>query len=193
MINPEALIFSKSSSETTQETPKQPIDTELGRIVADHTLVVIERWPDQIFSFSDQNIVGTGVIPANRLTRVRTVINTIASAEPDAIEKSPQETTDEALKSITGYLISGVIFAGEKIPRQEIIQPTIVLGLLEVMLQNTNDPIHQAIKQLERRYSDKLAPHDLAELRRDVLLVGKKTSIVRIYKEAITMQRKATS
>lgn len=184
-MNHEVIAEPEYSTPIASGELSSKFSEDIGAVVLGSTTEVVEQWQDVQFEFSDRNIIGNGVIAANRLSRVRSVIHTVAERFPDAIEKHEDEPVIDALKSVNHYMRTAIVINGKKITRNKALPTSTALKQIETRLSNVNHPLFQATEQIKKQYVEQLSPAEIDELCSDILLVGQKHSIVAMYKQTV--------
>jgi hypothetical protein len=140
-----------------------------------------ERWPDQIFVFGKNGLLGNELLylPADPKSRLRSM----AGALSDGSDNLNHLTLKKSLGDINTYLNSpSPLKVGEKsLSFRAAMHPIIPLSIIESFWEIENHPVWQALCQVREQYYAQLGPIAMAQLAEDTILSTQPALIRRMY------------
>ncbi len=156
------------------------------------------RYKDYDLVIGRTALIGGGAIQASEVTRIAAVLRSVRAVAPESIEEpqgSGQKTAsaETKLRTAQRFLAADVAVdrAGTTLKRSEILPPAKLTAAILGQLEESNDPIIQAIEHVNREYQNNFSDAQLDRLRQDLILTAKKDTVAVIYERYSAKLQKA--
>jgi len=139
-------------------------------------------WPDQVYEFSENQLLGNDIVDPSRASRLRAVIDALTS-EPANLASfaTVNQPYANSIKDVEDFTRKTSKIDGQTVTYQELLPADAVLGLIEQAWQQDNNPVHAVLVQLNRDYRQQIPAGEFIQLVRDVMFATQRSLILQMY------------